>query len=59
MLHLYNPFVKTSKNVEKIKPTVRYVCDASISFIYYITRDEGNKSNTPVSRDAKRSSKNQ
>ena len=41
-----------------IKPRIRYLCDTSKLFIYYTTRDEEDKSNTPMSRDAKRSNQN-
>ena len=50
--------VKTGKNTEGIKPRIRYVCDTSKSFIYYTTRDGEDKSNTPMSRDTKRSNQN-
>ena len=50
--------VKTVKNTEGIKPRIRHVCDTSKSFIYYTTRDGEDKSNTPMSRDTKRSNKN-
>ena len=52
------PVVKTGKNTEGIKPRIRYVCDTSKSFIYYTTRDGEDKSNTPMSRDAKRYNQN-
>ena len=52
------PVVKTGKKTEGIKPRIRYVCDTSKSFIYYTTRDGEDKSNTPLSRDTKRSSQN-
>ena len=50
--------VKTGKNTEGIKPKIQYVCDTSKSFIHYTTRDGEDKSNTPMSRDTKRSNKN-
>ena len=50
--------VKTGKSAEGIKPRIRYLSDTSKSFIYYTTRDEEDKSNTPKSRDAKRSNQN-
>ena len=50
--------VKTGKSTEGIKPRIRYLYDTSKSFIYYTTRDEEDKSNTPKSRDAKRSNQN-
>ena len=50
--------VKAGKKTEGIKPRIRYLCDTSKSFIYYTTRDEENKFNTPMSRDAKRSNQN-
>ena len=50
--------LKTGKNTEGIKPKIRYVCDTSKLFIYYTTRDGEDKSNTPMSRDAKRYNQN-
>ena len=55
---IYKIIVKTGKNTEGIKPRIRYVCDTSKSFIYYTTRDGEDKSNTPMSRDTKRSNQN-
>ena len=52
------PLVKSSKNTEGIKPRIAYLSDTSKSFIYYTTRDEEDKSNIPISRDAKRSNQN-
>ena len=50
------PVVKTGKNTEGIKPRIRHVCDTFKSFIYYYpTCDGEDKSNTPMSRDTKRS----
>ena len=49
------PIVKTDKNVEGIKQRIRYSCDTSKLFIYYTTRNGEDKSNTPMSRDTKRS----
>ena len=51
-------FSKTGKITEGTKPRIRYLGDTSKSFIYYTTRDEENKSNTLMSRDAKRSNQN-
>ena len=50
--------VKTGKNIEGIKPRIRYMCATSKSSVYYTTRDGEDKSNTPVSRDTKRSNQN-
>ena len=52
------PVVKTGKITEGKKPRIRYLRDTSKSLICYTTRDEENKSNTPMSRDAKRSNQN-
>ena len=49
------PIVKTDKNIEGIKQRIRYSCDTSKLFIYYTTRNGEDKSNTPMSRDTKRS----
>ena len=50
--------VKTGKNTEGVKPRIKYVCDTSKLFIYYTTSDGKDKSNTPMSRDTKRSNQN-
>ena len=52
------PIVKTGKNTKGIKPRISCVCDTSKSFIYCTTRDREDKSNTPMSRDTKRSNQN-
>ena len=57
-MKLNKTIVKTGKNTEGIKPRIRYVCDTSKSFIYYTARDGEDKSNTPMSRDTKRSNQN-
>ena len=44
-----NITVKATKNIERLKPRIRYVCDISKLFIYYTTLGGEDKSNTSMS----------